>query len=138
METPAESGIGILNDSMCVCVSICVRRVDSVLKQMVEVRDHDRRLRKLESEVSDSYTHLCTCGCQTQRHVFLNTVSVPQGARMCLWVRDYGSCLILAAAVAFACSAQTKDHPSSSFRMQIHFEYLPSCQPIDVINEAAL
>lgn len=138
METPAESGTGILNDSMCVCVSICVRRVDSVLKQMVEVRDHDRRLRKLESEVSGGYTHLSTCGYQTQRQVFLNAISVPESSRMCLWVQDYGSCLILAAAVAFACSAQTKDHPSSSFRMQIYFEYLPSCQPIDVINEAAL
>ncbi|TRY59940.1 hypothetical protein DNTS_017602 [Danionella cerebrum] len=35
-----------------VFVSICVRRVENVLKQMAEIRDHDRRLRKLESEVS--------------------------------------------------------------------------------------
>lgn len=52
LSAPAESGTSVLNDTMCVFVSKCVRRVDSVLKQMVEIRDHDRRLRKLESEVS--------------------------------------------------------------------------------------
>uniref|UniRef100_A0A8C2A9Q2 Transient receptor potential cation channel, subfamily M, member 4a n=1 Tax=Cyprinus carpio TaxID=7962 RepID=A0A8C2A9Q2_CYPCA len=40
-------------------------KVDSVLKQMSEIRDHDRRLRKLESEVSDDYAHLSTCGHRT-------------------------------------------------------------------------
>ncbi|KAI2666259.1 Transient receptor potential cation channel subfamily M member 5 [Labeo rohita] len=39
-------------------------KVDSVLKQMSEIRDHDRRLRKLETEVSDDCAHLSTCGCR--------------------------------------------------------------------------
>ncbi|KAG5832030.1 hypothetical protein ANANG_G00286780 [Anguilla anguilla] len=35
--------------SVCVCVRVC--GVDSVLKQMAEIRDHDRRLRLVEADL---------------------------------------------------------------------------------------
>lgn len=51
-------------------VCVCVCRVDNMLKQLAEIRDQDRRLRALESEVSWkplqrclSRTCVCVCVC---------------------------------------------------------------------------
>ncbi|KAF5880252.1 transient receptor potential cation channel subfamily M member 4-like [Clarias magur] len=40
-----------LAELSAVCVCVCVCRVDNILKQLAEIREQDRRLRMLESEL---------------------------------------------------------------------------------------